>query len=201
MGGAAVAVGLALTLPAWDALAAANDARGLLEAELALENAEAAALPALKTRFTALKRAADGPQVLDEAKAEELRESVRRNIAAAGCRYRRLTLDPPVTIPWPDGPPPLPGLVAAPRGPAAGAGNEPPARFELVTRRLEAEAVGSAAQIAELLAWASAARPHLVAVDYELSFEEAADPAARAVHLTFTLLLTGVQPAPGPAAG
>ncbi|NNJ28065.1 hypothetical protein [Alienimonas chondri] len=198
--GAVAAVGLALTLPAWESYAAATEARRMLEADLFAAEAEAATLPALTERLTALKEqpsGIDGPRGLDEATSERLREEVVKKIADAGCRYRRLTLDPPVVTPWLDGPPPLPGLAALSGGGPAATGKanpEKPVKFELVTRRLEAEAVGATPQIAGLLTWATTAHPHSVPLEYELSFEEDADSSARSVHLTFTLLLTAVRP-------
>ncbi|MFH5805315.1 hypothetical protein [Alienimonas sp. DA493] len=193
--GTVAAIGLALTLPAWESWAAASEVRATLHAERTAVEAAAARLPEVKQRFTALKEqaaGADGPRGLDDAAVEELRESVVRRIAAAGCRYRRLTLDEPVTTPWPDGPPPLPGVVRPPEPPAAK--DRPPVKFELITRRLEAEAVGPPDRIAGLLKWAVAAHPYAVPLNYDLSFDDSPDTAAREVHLTFTLLLTAVQP-------
>ncbi|QDT15832.1 hypothetical protein [Alienimonas californiensis] len=195
--GAVAAVGLAVTLPAWDSWAAASEARATLTAARTAAEAEAGRLPDLKARFMALKAepaGADGPRGLDDAAMEELRESVVRRIAAAGCRMRRVGLEDPVTTPWRNGPPPLPGLVDRSSDPPAGATNEPPVKFELITRRLEAEAVGSPERIASLLNWATAAHPHAVPLDYHLTFEDAPDVAAREVHLTFSLLLTAVRP-------
>ncbi len=203
--GAVCLVGLALTLPAWESFAAANDGRATLETELAATRAAAASLPALKARIIALRAAGasiDGSRGLNETTAEGLREEVERQITAAGCRLRRLTLDLPVTTPWADGPPPLPGLAAAVtgRGSAPSANGPSAGTFDLVTQRLEAEAVGSAEQIAGLLDWAATAHPHAVALEYTLKFEEAPGPASRSVHLTFSLLLTSVHPHQKPAA-
>jgi len=198
--GAAGAVLLALTLPAWESVAAARDSRATLAADLAAAEAAADTLPGLKKRLTALREEdadATAPRGVDESAAEALREEVVQRIAAAGCRYRRLTLDAPVVTEWIDGPPPLPGLVPkgdAGRGNAAAGAEKKEAKFELVTRRLEAEAVGSAEQIAGLLKWAASAHPHATAMKYELEFEEAADASARGVHVTFTLMFTAVRP-------
>ena len=205
--GAVGAVALALTLPAGESLWAAAAVRATLASELAAARAESARLPELKTRFEALK--ADAPadgavRGMDDAAAETLREAIVRKIAADGLRYRRLTLDGPAVGAWGDGPPPLPGLTVLKPGRGRDVpGTAGPARpaFEVVTRRLTAEAVGSAKQVAGLLEWAATAHPHAAPVGYELKFEDDADPAARGVHLTFTLLLTAVRPVEKPAAG
>ena len=198
--GAAAAVLLVATLPAYDAYAAAGAEAAELAADLAVARSESAALPALRERLAAAKAAAaatnggDGTtRGLDEAGAEAFREALVRRVAATGCRYRRLTLEPPRVAPWASGPAPLPGLAAGSVAAGSKTGEEP--AFELVTRRLTAEAVGPAGSAAELLGWAAAAHPHAVPVSYELRFEEDPDPAARGVHLEFTLLLTAVRPA------
>ena len=207
VGGAVGLALLAVTLPAWEAYAAAAAEAADLDARLALARTEAESLGPLRARFAELKAAADpadpnaAGRGLTEPAAEALRERLVHAIAEAGLRQRSVLLSGPTATVWADGPPPAPGTPAA-----AAAGSLPKpekekARYELVSRRLAAEAVGPLRGVGQLLDWAAAADPHARPAGYELSFENPEGDGDRAVRVELDLLLLEVRPRPKDPAG
>ena len=206
VGGAVGLALLAVTLPAWEAYAAAAAEASDLDAQLALARTESSSLDALRARFADLKAAAaegaagaDG-RGLTEPAAEALREGLVHAIREAGCQQRSCLLSEGTVTPWAAGPPPAPGTPAAAAALALTKPEREKAGYELVARRLEADAVGTLPEIGALLTWAAAADPHARPAGCELSFESP-EAGGGAIRARLELVLLEVRPRPEPDAG
>ena len=203
VGGAVAAVLLAAALPAVEGLAATRAEAAELRAAVAQSELESGNLAELRARFAELKAAAKaadgaGPEsagrgLTDDA-AESLRVSLTAAVRDAGCHVRAVQLGDPTVLPWADGPPPVPGTPAA----AAAAGLSKPAReaaaYDLVTRRLTVDCVGTLPAVVALLGRAADADPHARPADLSVAFESEPGAADSPIRVAFGLLLLEVRP-------